>query len=115
MHTQMIDKRRGVSPQSTCRAEGNPGPEKTQNRNIQIRNLVVSGCFLSRFGPSGASSGSLRFQIAVAGLDLKSLAIPSSFGHLRIVGLLKGDGQKGMDKILSLTVVKVVMTFYTFL
>ena len=28
MHTKMIEKRRGASPQSTCRAEGNPGPEK---------------------------------------------------------------------------------------
>ena len=34
-------KRRDASPQSTCRAERNPGPRKPQIRNVQIRNLVV--------------------------------------------------------------------------
>ena len=28
MHTKTIEKRRGASPQSTCRGKGNPGPEK---------------------------------------------------------------------------------------
>ena len=32
---------RDVSPQSTCRAEPNPGPRKPQLRNVQIRNLAV--------------------------------------------------------------------------
>ena len=30
-----------ANPQSTCRAERNPGPRKPQNRNVQIRNLAV--------------------------------------------------------------------------
>ena len=34
-------KRRDASPQSTCRAERNPGPRNPQIRNVQIRNLAV--------------------------------------------------------------------------
>ena len=39
-------KRRDASPQSTCRAERNPGPEKHHIRNVQIRNVAVLELFL---------------------------------------------------------------------
>ena len=42
-------KRRDVSPQSTCRAERNPGPRKPQIRNVQIRNLAVLEHLLLKF------------------------------------------------------------------
>ena len=51
-------QRRDASPQSTCRAERNPGPRKPQIRNVQIRNLAVLGkicavsCWNLRFGLS---------------------------------------------------------------
>ena len=47
MHTKTIEKRRGASPQSTCRAESNPGPEKPKSvtsKSVTWRCLVLVGC-----------------------------------------------------------------------
>ena len=50
----MIEKRRGASPQSTCRGKGNPGPEKPKtvtSKSVTWRCLNEVGPKPSRFAP----------------------------------------------------------------
>ena len=64
----MVEKRRGASPQSTCRAEGNPGPEKPKNRNVQIRNLAVSGFQTEVFPWTSARDAGAKMLVFFPGL-----------------------------------------------
>ena len=48
MHTKMIEKRRGASPQSTCRGKGNPGPEKP--KTVTTKSVTWRCLEIARFG-----------------------------------------------------------------